>query len=84
MQIAVCIRWRVIVDDNVHALDVNTTSENIRCDENSLLECLECSVPLDSAESSPIRQGHNDKGYITPLLLGESRVNADAGEVVVP
>lgn len=44
MEVAVGIRRAIVVDDDVDTLNINTTSENIRGDENTLLECFECLV----------------------------------------
>ena len=48
VQVAVGIRWTVIVDHDVDTLHIDTTTEDIRCDEDSLLERLESGIPVDS------------------------------------
>ena len=48
MQVAVCVRRAVVVDDDVHTLDINTTAEDISGDEDTLLECLERCVPRNT------------------------------------
>ena len=48
MQVAVGITGAVIVDDNVHTLDVDTTTEDIRCNKDTLFECLEGGVAVDT------------------------------------
>ncbi len=57
MQIAVGIRWTIIVNDNVYPLNIYTTTEDIRGDKNALLECFKSRVPVDAAIS-----------LITPLI----------------
>lgn len=50
MQVAVSIRWAVVVNDDVNTLYVDTTTENICRNQNALLESLECGVSLDANE----------------------------------
>ena len=45
------LRFReIVVNDDVHALDVDTTAEKVGGDENAFLEILEIFVALDAAE----------------------------------
>lgn len=48
MQVTVRIRRRVVVDDNVHALDVNATAEDICRYQYTLLEVFEGLVAVDT------------------------------------
>ena len=48
MEVAVCIRWTVIVHHNVDTLDIDATTKDICCDQNTLFEIFECSVTLDT------------------------------------
>ena len=48
MEVAVGIGGTVVVDDDVHTLNVDTTTEDICCDEDTLLERLESGIPVDS------------------------------------
>ena len=48
MQVAIRIRRTIVVDDDVHSFNVNTTTENVCRYENSLLESLECRVTGDT------------------------------------
>lgn len=49
MQVAVGVCWSVVVDDNVHSLYIYTTTENIRCDQNSLFEVFELLVTSNAS-----------------------------------
>lgn len=48
MQVAVGIRRRIIVYNDIDPLNVDTTAEDISCDQNSLLKRLERGVTFDS------------------------------------
>jgi hypothetical protein len=52
MQVTVRIRRAIVVDDDVHTLNINTTTENVCRDKNALLKCLERRVSGDSMEAS--------------------------------
>ena len=57
MQITISVRRAVIIDDDVHSLDINTTAEDISSDQYTFLEGLEGGVSADSIE------GRNHKKY---------------------
>lgn len=40
-RLAVLVVWHVIVDDDVHTLNVNASTEDVRCHKDTLLEILE-------------------------------------------
>ena len=48
VEVTISIGRTVVVDDDVHTLNVDTTTEDVRCDEDTLLECLESSVAVDT------------------------------------
>ncbi len=50
MQIAVCIRRAVIVDDDIHSFNIDTTSKDVGCHKDALLESLECRITADTAK----------------------------------
>lgn len=52
MEVAVGVRRAVVVDDNVHTLDIDTTTEDVSGDEDTLLESLEGGVARDTAKLS--------------------------------
>ena len=45
MEVTISIRRAVVVDDDVHTLDIDTTTEDVGGDQDALLERLEGSVP---------------------------------------
>lgn len=49
MQVAVRVRGTIVVDDNVHALNINSTTENVGSDKNTLFKCLESGISSDTA-----------------------------------
>mmetsp|Transcript_69782 Transcript_69782/g.202250 ORF Transcript_69782/g.202250 Transcript_69782/m.202250 type:complete len:323 (+) Transcript_69782:332-1300(+) len=48
MQVRVAVLGHVVVDNDVHALDVDAAAEQVRCDQNPFLELLELLVALDA------------------------------------
>ena len=48
MEITVSIRRTVIIYNDVDTFHVNASSENISCDKDTLLECFEGGVALDT------------------------------------
>lgn len=50
MQVAVGIRRAIIVDNDVHSFDIDTTAENISCNKDTLLKSLERRVAADTAQ----------------------------------
>lgn len=49
VEVAVCVCWQVIIDGQIDALDIDTTTKDIGRDTDTLLEFLESLVPLDTA-----------------------------------
>jgi hypothetical protein len=58
MEVAVSIRRTVVIYNNVDSFHVDTPTEDIRSDEDTLLECLESSVAFDTINQS--RHEHNN------------------------
>ena len=50
MQVAVGITRAIVVDDNVYALDIDTTTEDIGRDQDTLLERLERGIARDTKD----------------------------------
>jgi hypothetical protein len=48
MQIAVSIRWAVVIDDDVDTLYIDTTAKDICRNKNTLLKSLEGCVSIDA------------------------------------
>ena len=48
MQITVSVRRTIIIDDDVHTLDINTTTENISSNQNTFFECFEGRVSANT------------------------------------
>ena len=80
MQITVCITGRIVVDDNIHAFNVDAATKNIGGNENTLFKVLELLVAVDTAQGGRSGQATRVTTYI-PLLLAEPRMNTDAREV---
>ena len=50
MKVGISISRLIVVDDDVDSLDIDSSSEDVGADKDSLLESLELLVPLDSAK----------------------------------
>ena len=48
MQVRVGIAWSIVVDDDVHALDIDTATEDIRRYQYTLLKVFEGLVAVDA------------------------------------
>jgi ligand-binding sensor protein len=51
VQVGVCIRGQIVVDGKVDTLNIDTTSENISSDTDTLVEFLELFVAFDTIYS---------------------------------
>ena len=51
VQVVLGVCWHVVVDDDVHSLDVNSSSHQIGGDHDASLELLELLVGLDSIKT---------------------------------
>lgn len=79
VEVAVSIRRTVIIHHDVDPFHINPPTKNIGSDENTLLECFEGRVALDTID------GDENIiitliGYV-PFLLSQTRVNADTWEI---
>ena len=81
MQITVCIWGTVIVDYNVHPLDVDPTTKDVRCNQYTLFECLKGGVSVDTARNRSAALPVTNKVRFVPLLLLQTRVDADTGKI---
>lgn len=50
MEVRIRIAWKVVVDSEINALDINTTAEHISGDADTLVKFFELFVPLDTAD----------------------------------
>ena len=48
MQVGVRVLWHVVVEDDVHSLDVHASTKQVGCDQDALLEVLELLVTTQS------------------------------------
>jgi hypothetical protein len=80
VEITVRVRWAIIVDHNVDSLHIDTTSEDISGNQDTLLKRLEGSVARNTAENVSHLVGHIKTGS-APLILLQARVDANAWKV---
>jgi hypothetical protein len=82
MKVAVGLAGCVIVDHNVHALDIDTTSKDVCCNKDSLFEVFERLITVDAVLRMSKSFRSRTAGH-SPLFLGEPRVDANTREVAV-
>ena len=81
MQITVRVRRTVIIDDNVHSLDINTTAEDISSNQNTFLEGFEGGVSTDAIERRNLRNKFSSKKLHTPFILLKTRMDTDTRKI---
>jgi len=81
VKVRVSIGGSIVVDDDVHPLNVNTATKDISGHEDTLFESFERGVSADTKRkyqvSSPKMEGESD----VPFLLGKARVNTDTWKI---
>ena len=81
MKVRVRIGGSIVVDDDVHPLNVNTATKNISGYKDTLFESFERRVSADTKRdyqvSGPKMEGESD----APFLLGKARVNTDTWKI---
>lgn len=54
MQVAICIRRAIIVNDNINSFNIDASTENISSNKNALLECFESGIATNSRKKKII------------------------------
>jgi hypothetical protein len=83
MEVRVRVGGSIIVDDDIHSLNINPTSKDIRSDQDPLLKVLKLLVPRDT--SKLLNQGwwaHTLTRHV-PFLLTETRMHSNAREATL-
>jgi hypothetical protein len=52
MKVRVCIAWEIVVDGQIDPLDIDTTTEHISGNADTLLELFEGLITLDTISKS--------------------------------
>ena len=82
MQVTVSVRRAIIVDDDVDTFDIDTTTEDIGCHENTLFKGFECRVTSDTAgECGSDHKCKRINAKYSPFFLRQTRVNSDRREI---
>jgi hypothetical protein len=82
VKVGVGIAGKIVVDGKVDALDIDTTTEDVSSDTDTLVELFELLVALDTGWMSDSVGLLRLLGYV-PLLLRNTRVDGDTGEVAL-
>lgn len=83
VQVAVCIRWKVVIDGEVDFFNIDTTTENVSGNTDTLLEILEFLVAFDTiiASSCQLCSLRVIWFQFLPLFLTDARVDRNAREI---
>jgi hypothetical protein len=83
VQITISVRRAVIIDDDVHSLNINTTAEDISSDQNTFLKCFEGGVSADSIEETilDIILQNTKKTLHAPFFLLKTGMDTDARKI---
>jgi hypothetical protein len=82
MKVGVGIARKIVVDGKVDTLDIDTTTEDVGSDTDTLVELFELLVALDTGWMSDFVGLVQMLGYI-PLFLRNTGVDGDTGEVAL-
>lgn len=81
MEVGVGVAGEIVVDGKVDTLDINTTSEDVGSNTDTLVKLLELRVALDTRV---LLDAWRIKGVeYKPLFLADTRVNCDRREVTL-
>lgn len=84
VEVRVGIGRQVVVDGKVDTLNVDTTTEDVRGNADTLVELLELLVALDTVGELARRLDFDGRLGRLPLLLAHARVDRDGREVAFP
>lgn len=82
VEVGVSLVWHVVVDGDVDALNIDTTTEDVSGHTDTGLEILELLVAFDTVSSSACDHCTLVSEYV-PLLLANTRVDCSTGEVAL-
>lgn len=82
MKVSISRVWEIVVDGQVDSLDIDTTTEYISCDTDTLVEVLEFLVTLDTSGLLVCKEVMGSSKNI-PLLLTDTRVHSNGREVTL-
>lgn len=82
VKVRVGITRKIVVDGKVDTLDIDTTTKDVGSDTDTLVELLEFLVAFDTGWMSASMDLIEELGY-APLLLGNTGVDGDTGEVAL-
>lgn len=51
VEVGIGVTWHIVIDSQVDTLNVDTTTEDVGCDANALIELFELFVALDTTSS---------------------------------
>lgn len=83
VEVGVGIGGQIVVDGQVDTLDINTTAENVSGHTDTLVELLELLIAFDTGVLVSRVHAEEHTGHNLPLLLADTGVDSDAGEITL-
>ena len=81
MKVRIGVRGSIIVDHDVHPLNINTTTKNISCDKDALFESFERGVSRDAGQKCQLSTTGTESRSSIPFFLSKARVNSDRRKI---
>jgi len=72
MQVAVCIRRAIIINDNINSFNVDTTTKDVRGHKDALLECFEGGIAANTKGKIWLTRGNLFDNRIRTVLPVEA------------
>lgn len=83
MEVGISVGGKIVVDGKVDALNIDTTSKDISGNTDTLVEFLEFLVTFDTILKSVGETRRSNASMNLPLLLADTRVDCNTGEVAL-
>lgn len=81
MEVRVGVRGSVIVDDNIHSLDIDAAAKNISGHKDTFFKSFERGIPADTKWNCQLDNPKIECEPNEPFLLGKTRMDADTWKV---
>jgi hypothetical protein len=81
MEVGIGIAWKIVVDGQVDTLNINTTTENVSGNANTLAKLLELLITLDTRRELVCTSENNSE--CLPLILTDSGVHSNGWKVTL-
>jgi hypothetical protein len=81
VKVSVSVGGSIVIDDDVHPLNVNAATEDIGGHENTLFESFERGVSADTKWNCQVSSLKMEGESDVPFLLGKTRMDTDTRKI---